>query len=262
MTQPLPPEPPPEQPADLNAAELTIAALVLAAYTGLLAAVAAAVLAAFNLFGSPPDPSALWAIIPQWQRSVDELVQGLTAIAKKGWEDTTRRIGVNIPFNPTDPILQDILNRTRNLMVRTPDEVYRMIIKALGDGVAAGENNTQLAARVSKILDVTGTENWPSRAKTVAVTEVHRAYNFGALAAGLRLQNDTRLLLLKRWESRDDAKVRPAHRRADGQTVPVGQPFLVNLEPLTAPGDPAGRPENVINCRCEISFLQGRNDGR
>lgn len=256
MTQPvesveeIPEEPAPVAALALVAMEASIAALVLGMYTMWLAAVAGVVLAAFWLYGSSPDPGAVWSMVPLWERQVERLMTALEQIARAGWIEATRQLGVDIPFDANDPLLADQLQRTRNLMVRTPDEVYRRIITELG----AGGTVEQQAARVSNILDVTGTENWASRARTVAVTEVHRAWNFGALAASLRLQQRQGVVLTKRWDSKDDSAVRPAHRRADGQTVPVSQPFIVDHEPLMAPGDPSGSPHNVINCRCKPFF--------
>lgn len=258
MTQPMPPQPapPPIAPtvAGIAALEAAIAALMLAAYTAWLARVVAAVLAAFHAFGAPPDPTAVWSTVPAWNRHVEQLMAALLQIARAGWIQATRDLGVDVPFNPTDPLLADQLERTRNLMVRTPDEVYRIIVAELGEAVARGESVEQQAARVSHVLDATGTENWAARAQTVAVTEVHRAWNMGAQAAALRVQADGAQVLMKRWDSREDSRVRRAHRDADGQTVPVSQPFIVDLEPLIAPGDPAGSPHNVINCRCKAHF--------
>lgn len=239
--------------AVLAAAETAVAAYMFAAYTKWLAQVAAEVLAGFNRFGLAPDPAGVFATVPAWERLLDGLMQHLVQLARQGWIDATRQLGVDIPFNADNPILVEELRRTRNLMVRTPDEVYRMIIRELGVGVAAGEKTAQLAARVRHVLDVTGAENWPARSRTVAVTEVHRAYNMGAFAAGLRASL-TLGLIFKRWRSRDDSRTRFAHDRADGQTVPINQPFIVNMEALRFPGDPAGSPANVINCRCKPIF--------
>lgn len=239
----------------LAAAETAIAAYVLAAYTRWLTSVATAVLGGFLRFGIAPDPGAIWSTVPLWERQVDELLDKLRLIARAGWIEAGRQLGVDLRYEPDDPILVDQLLRTRNLLVRTPDEVYRQMIKALGESVAAGETVIDQVRRVRHVLDVTGTENWPSRARTVAVTEVHRAWNFGALAASMRIQrSEATVTLFKTWDSRDDSAVRPGHKRADGQTVSIYQPFIVNMEPLMAPGDPSGSPANVINCRCKPLF--------
>lgn len=243
--------------AVLSAAEVAIAALVLAAYTKWLAEVLARVLAGFARFGVAPDPSAIWSTIPMWERLIDTLTDDLVRLARAGWIEAGRQLGIELPFDEKDPILQDQLQRTRNLMVRTPDEVYRQILKVLGDVTTAGGAVQDQANAVRHVLDVTGTENWPARAKTVAVTEVHRAWNMGGLAAALRAQQ--RLgPLTKRWDAKDDSATRPGHRRADGQTVSINQPFIVNMEPLMVPGDPSGSPSNVINCRCKPQFRRTR----
>lgn len=268
MTQPQPPNQIPEEPAPTGALalavfEASIAALVLSMYTAWLGLVAAAVLAAFTRFGAAPDPTAIWATVPAWERQVDRLMTALEQIARAGWIDATRQLGVDIPFDLDDSMLQDQLARTRNLMVRTPDEVYRRILRELGDAVSRGESVEEKAARVRHVLDVTGTENWPARARTVAVTEVHRAYNMGATAAALRIQQqESGPRLIKIWQSKDDSAVRPAHRLADGQAQFVSQPFVVAGEALMAPGDPSGSPWNVINCRCKQRFTRGATGGR
>lgn len=263
MTQPqmtqIPEEPAPTGALALAAFEAAIAALVLSMYTAWLSVVAAAVLAAFTRFGAAPDPAAIWSTVPAWEWQVDRLMTALEQIARAGWIDAGQQLGVELPFDPSDSILADQLARTRNLMVRTPDEVYRRVIGELGLAVANGETVDQQAARIRHLLDVTGTENWPARARTVAVTEVHRAYNMGSLAAALRTQQDKPLsILFKHWLSRHDSAVRPEHRLADGQVRLVSQPFIVAGEPLMAPGDPSGSPWNVINCRCKQRFTWGR----
>ena len=261
MTQPqepqIPEEPAPEG-GGLGAFEAAIAALVLSMYTAWLGAATAAVLGAFTRFGAPPDPTAIWSTVPGWERQVDRLLSGLEQIARAGWIEAGRQLGVEIPFDPTDALVQDQLSRTRNLMVRTPDEVYRQIIRELGIAIAAGEDVAQQAARVRHVLDVTGTENWPARARTGSVTEVHRAYNMGGLAMSLRVQQqESGPRLLKRWDAKDDSATRPAHRLADGQVQFVSQPFMVGGEALRSPGDPEGSPWNVINCRCKQRFSRG-----
>ena len=253
MTQPLetriPEEPAPTGALALAVFEASIAALVLSMYAAWLAVAAAAVLAAFTRFGAPPDPTAIWSTVPIWERQVDRLISGLEQIARAGWIEAGRQLGVELPFDPTDSLVQDQLARTRNLMVRTPDEVYRRIVDELGAAVANDESVDQQAARVSHLLDVTDTANWPARARTVSVTEVHRAYNMGGLAAALRIQQrESGPRMLKRWDAKDDSAVRPAHRLADGQVQFASQPFMVGGEPLMSPGDPSGSPWNVINC--------------
>jgi HK97 family phage portal protein len=54
------------------------------------------------------------------------------------------------------------------------------------------------------------------------------------------------------WVTRRDERVRETHEDADGQTVSLGAPFIVGRALLRYPGDPAGPPEEIANCRCWV----------
>lgn len=239
--------------AVLAAAERAITQAVLEAYRTWLAAVRGAVLAPFNRFRLQPDPNGVWAASALWNSRVERFLRDLREVARHGWQDAAGDLGESLPFDHQSAILQDQLQRTRNLMVRTPDEVYRRVIAEL----AKGGTIEQQAERVRQLLDITGTENWESRAKTVASTEVWRAYAFGGYAAAQRLSLRVGGIT-KRWDSRRDAFVRNGHRAAHGQTRLLSEPFEVMGEQLMVPLDPAGSPSNVINCRCRAEYLRRR----
>jgi hypothetical protein len=249
-------EEPPAGPS-LTAVEAAFAATVLAALTAWLASVAAAVLAGFVRFGIAPNIEALWSVLPSWTEVVDNLMPDLAEIARLGWDQGNRDLGTSNPFSPGNPFVQEQLARTRNMLVRIGDEVYRDIGNALNKAVAEGKDVAGQAEAVRSVLDGTGSENWPARARTIAVTEVNRAYNFGIIAHGLSVQQQLRIPILKAWDSRDDSRVRLAHEDADGQVRPVSQPFIVGGEALMAPGDPSGSPSNVIACRCRARLRRG-----
>ena len=56
----------------------------------------------------------------------------------------------------------------------------------------------------------------------------------------------------KTWVTKRDNRVRETHHIADGQTVPIDQPFHVGLAMLQYPGERGGPIEEVANCRCVI----------
>jgi F like protein len=237
--------------------EAAFAAAVLAALTAWLASVVAAVLAGFVRFGIAPNIEALWSTIPEWTRRVDGLMPDLAEIARLGWEQGNRDLGTSEPFSPGSTFVTEQLAKTRNLLVRIGDEVYRDIGNALNKAVAEGKDVAGQAAAVRSVLEGTGSENWPARARTIAVTEVSRSWGHGVIAHGLSVQQRLQIPILKRWDSKEDTRVRAAHDRADGQVRPVSQPFIVDGEALMAPGDPSGSPSNVIACRCRPRLRRG-----
>lgn len=215
-----------------------------------------AVLAGFRRFGIAPDPVAVYSVRPEWDTIVAQFIPELEPSARLGWNDVLPDSDSSLVSSDTYVVAS--LAASRNLLVRIPEEVYNLIFAEITDGVNDGEGIRDIAARVERILDTTGSERWPDRAKTIAVTEVNRAANAGAYAAGLQAQRDEGVPMVKRWLSSDDPRVRPAHARADGQEQPLTQPFEVGRSHLNVPGDPAGLPSDVINCRCSIQIREAR----
>jgi HK97 family phage portal protein len=87
-----------------------------------------------------------------------------------------------------------------------------------------------------------------SRAEMIARTEINGIKN---LVSRDNYVNNPIVVGLE-WLSANDSVVRPAHREADGEVVPVDSAFSVGGEELKYPGDPAGSADNVINCRCTV----------
>lgn len=240
-----------------------------AAVAALIAAMAVVVLAALTRWldrarelvlgsGGAPSLSMLSALDQMWAQEVDALMPDLMRAAQRGWEETAAQLGVDIPFNASDPILVEQLTRTRNLLVQVDDEVYRSVIKAIADGTDRGETTVQIAARINNLLSATGTTNWPNRAQVIADTEVRRFTQAGALSAVQRFQARTGRVMLKQWVDRDDTRVRSSHRKVDGTTIPVNALFHVGRSMLRYPAAPNGAPEDVINERCKLKFVEAR----
>jgi len=91
------------------------------------------------------------------------------------------------------------------------------------------------------------------RAATIARTETHTASNIGAMAAA----QATGLNLRKEWLAAEDDRTREDHADADGQIVGLNEPFTVGGVQMMEPGDPSAPPEQTINCRCAVAFLEG-----
>jgi hypothetical protein len=142
----------------------------------------------------------------------------------------------------------DCLSSATNRLWNLGDQVWNQVRDQLAVGYDSGESIGQLAARIRDVSDLT-----EAKALAVARTEVASAVNQGTLYQML-IAGFTDQECEKGWLATEDERTRPAHVQADGQWVGVLQPFIVGGEGLQCPGDPTGRPDNIINCRCTLQF--------
>jgi len=170
-----------------------------------------------------PGADGLWLLQPDWTRRVDRLV------ARHGFGSLAR----------------DILVAELGVLVGAVADAF--------GGADGGPENQRTAAG----QDAVGVwrRGWSARAKRMVITETTRVISEQVVDAAA-----VRPGAFKRWRSRQDDRVRMSHRAADGQVVPVNQPFEVGDGWLMYPGDPTGQPEEVIGCRCRIEIVnsQGR----
>lgn len=138
------------------------------------------------------------------------------------------------------------ITEATNRLVGLGDDIWEAISTELAAGVDMGESIPELAARIQAVAPVS-----ESRATTIARTECVAASNAGSFAQAQVLDDGT---MHKIWQATNDARTRPTHREADGQSVLMSQAFIVGGFPLMIPGDPTGPPEIVINCRCDVIY--------
>jgi SPP1 gp7 family putative phage head morphogenesis protein len=112
------------------------------------------------------------------------------------------------------------------------------------------ENGVDAAAIAKLIEDATAADNSIARARVIARTEMHDAMNFAQVESA----KATGLTLVKTWTASSDTRTRDSHADADGQTVPLDDDFIVGGEAVARPGE--GSPENAINCRCTLVFVE------
>jgi F like protein len=212
-----------------------------------------AVMAPWKRFRATPNADAIRATVPVWQTQVDRILEALTPALREGWA------AAHLPgdFDPGDPYIVANLAMTYNLLVRIPDEVHAKVVKEILEGTNAGESTEQIAQRVDNVLEFSGSENWVSRARTIATTETTRNFGSSMLAHGLLTEKNGRQGLTKQWDTVMDGKERMAHQLANNQTQPLNQPFIVDGELLMHPAAPNGSPDNVIGCRCSLRLLNG-----
>lgn len=150
-------------------------------------------------------------------------------------------------------------------MMKHINETTRGLLKeALADGIGKGETLSQLVSRVNEVFG-----ERIARSAVIARTESHAAMNGGRLEGWTQAQEQTGLKLRKQWLTSKDENVRGtpdgrykdsefSHFHADGQSVPVEQPFFVGDrhkktgEHCMSPGDRTLSAGNRVNCRCTM----------
>jgi len=90
-----------------------------------------------------------------------------------------------------------------------------------------------------------GGMSWEDVAKRDARTAVTGLDGIRATAE-MRVQE----VPYKQWVARHDERTRSTHAAADGQRVPLDEPFNVGGSALMHPGDRQGAIGETINCRC------------
>ncbi len=116
----------------------------------------------------------------------------------------------------------------------------------VGEIIERGHRDAMSIPQVTELIEDAGLR-FGKQATTVARTEMVSASNAASHtgAAAFAEPGDT-----KRWMAARDSRTRDSHRKAHDQVVPFDQPFIVGGARLQHPGDRAGPPEEVINCRC------------
>lgn len=122
---------------------------------------------------------------------------------------------------------------------------------AVAAGFEAGEGTEAVARRIRRVTALT-----PFRAATVARTETHAAATFGSIESVRSAEAELGVTMAKEWLATRDGRTRPEHAAADGQQVPLDGKFTVGGELMDRPGDPAASPENVIACRCALTYSE------
>jgi hypothetical protein len=136
-----------------------------------------------------------------------------------------------------------------------------VLIRDVGtDVIRAVDMGMRLAALAQKtpydlireLGSVTGRGKWASamhRAEAIVRTEVGRVAQT-ATQASMQACAEKVPGLQKEWVTAGDDRVRPHHRAAAGQRVPVDKPFRVGGYEMLYPHDPRAPASETVHCRC------------
>lgn len=128
------------------------------------------------------------------------------------------------------------------------DVIVRKLTSELTTSILKGESIPDMAKRVKTIM-----ENNLADSVRIARTETTRVENSARYDVGKEGERRG-FTMLKEWVATPDDRTRPEHIEADGQRVPLDEPFNVGGELMMFPGDISlgASGWNTINCRCSM----------
>lgn len=165
--------------------------------------------------------------------------------------DSAARTAVGTAFDVENPAMAAAVDSHVAAIASWGESFRNTVSTTVTQGMHDGLSNDAIAAKLQEAGPLSD-----KRAITIARTETTAAANAGTLQAWQGMnEGDTPVVQSKTWMATMDDRTRPDHADADGQEVPLDQPFYVGFEACKYPGDPDLPPEQRVNCRC--SMLSG-----
>lgn len=170
---------------------------------------------------------------------------GIENGAEAGRAIAGRRFNLDIDFDVVPQRTLEELNdwaieASNEVVNRFGDEITSFVRSAHEEGLSIDD----LAETLNDDLFEGRLQDWESR--RVARTETVSSSNAGSHTA----HEDADGVVAERWVASLDGRQRDSHDAADGQTVAVGNTFLVGGAEARYPGDPHLPPGERIHCRC------------
>ena len=186
------------------------------------------------------------ATAPLWRNALSNAYEGATIEASIFVNDIT---GVQSSLDFQDLVDTYLREKGAQKIDGILDEDQRWMSGLLRNDAQAGKSIDEIVGDI--------TDRFPDysdgRAGTIARTEIHQASGY----ATNEMMKDAAPGMQKVWICTFENS-REAHMDADGQSVPVGEPFTVMDEEVDFPGD--GSEANAINCNCEMEFTPASSE--
>lgn len=149
-----------------------------------------------------------------------------------------------------EEVVTNYFNTRQLILAGISQSLANRISRTIEEGRADNLTLRQIAKLVNdKFLPISR-----SRANLIARTETHNAASFSNHSYFKKTQENLGIKMVKRWVSTNDARTRPTHASANGQTVDMDEKFNVGGSEMDYAGDSSGGAANVVNCRCVIIY--------
>ncbi|MFE2157099.1 phage portal protein [Streptomyces lydicus] len=199
-------------------------------------------------------------------RRGDSPIDGARVVGAARWEEETT--------STLSPILQQTAATTAAMLSATVTGATTVppgaAAAALAATTMAGRAVAALLADLAALLDAAqlGHTTLDDLAHTVAAFFRARAAKFTALlaescavatinGAADAAAESAGPAVLRTWVTRGDTRVRPAHQKLNGTTLPAGVPYAADGSALRFPGDPFAPTALTLNCRCRLRYRIG-----
>jgi SPP1 gp7 family putative phage head morphogenesis protein len=148
-----------------------------------------------------------------------------------------------------EEIYADFVNKVgANHISDIDDTTRKQVRKVILDNQGAG---TQVIGKA--IRERMSPQFTRRRATMIARTETHSAASYATHEQYKAFDAPD---MVKQWVANNDERTRPAHFAVSGQQVGMDEAFIVGGKRMQFPGDPAGGASEVINCRCQVIYVE------
>ena len=196
------------------------------------------------------------------ERYVNDATPGIYSLNRNYAAYTIEQVAGDVGFDLWDEqTVRRLLVEQPALMPHYPEKraIKRGIDLAYGQrqidaivtsGILRGKSLKDMADDLQERIQ-TISRNSALRAARTAVTGAQNAGRTDSYAAAEKMGVKTK----RQWVATLDNRTRHEHGELDGQVVAVDEPFEIDGYSLMFPGDPAGPPHLIYNCRCRIKAV-------